>query len=77
MENIIITKNPAEAQVVTHGGVFHADEVMAVAIPATVFTNPTTKPTPTRIAIIPGEKRSADSRKSKKFSITVKIAGQR
>ena len=31
MENIIITKNPAEAQVVTHGGVFHADEVMAVA----------------------------------------------
>ena len=37
MENIIITKNPAEAQVVTHGGVFHADEVMAVAILSEIF----------------------------------------
>lgn len=37
MENIIIAKNPAEAQVVTHGGVFHADEVMAVAILSEIY----------------------------------------
>ena len=34
---IKITKNSAEATVITHGGTFHADEVMATVILEKVF----------------------------------------
>lgn len=40
MENIIVVKNFEEADVITHGGVFHADEVMAVAILRKVLGKP-------------------------------------
>lgn len=39
MLNITMTKNVTEATVITHGGVFHADEVFATVILSKIFDN--------------------------------------